>query len=34
MDAAVDFGALFTEFDTAVMGRKTYEVLTAAEEWV
>jgi dihydrofolate reductase len=28
-DASIDFGALFKEFDTAVMGRKTYEVLTA-----
>jgi len=29
MDPSVDFAALFKEFDTAVMGRKTYEVLTA-----
>ena len=29
MDPAIDFAALFKEFDTAVMGRKTYEVLTA-----
>src|SRR5687768_13799976 len=29
MDAAIDFAALFKEFDTAVMGRKTYEVVTA-----
>jgi dihydrofolate reductase len=28
-DPAIDFGALFKEFDTAVMGRKTYEVITA-----
>jgi dihydrofolate reductase len=28
-DPSIDFGALFKEFDTAVMGRKTYEVLTA-----
>jgi len=28
-DASIDFGALFKEFDTAVMGRKTYEVMTA-----
>ena len=27
-DPAIDFGALFKEFDTAVMGRKTYEVVT------
>lgn len=29
MDPAIDFAALFKGFDTAVMGRKTYEVLTA-----
>jgi dihydrofolate reductase len=29
MDPSIDFAALFEEFDTAVMGRKTYEVLTA-----
>lgn len=29
MDPAVDFAALFKEFDTAVMGRKTYDVLSA-----
>ena len=29
MDSAIDFGALFKEFDTAVMGRKTFEVTTA-----
>src|SRR3979490_2486700 len=29
MDPSIDFGALFKEFDTAVMGRKTYEGLTA-----
>jgi dihydrofolate reductase len=28
-DPAVDFAALYREFDTAVMGRKTYEVMTA-----
>jgi dihydrofolate reductase len=28
-DPAVDFTALYREFDTAVMGRKTYEVATA-----
>jgi len=28
-DPSIDFGALFKEFDTAVMGRKTYDVLTA-----
>ncbi len=29
MDPAIDFAALFEEFDTAVMGRKTFEVQTA-----
>ena len=29
MDPSIDFGALFKEFDTLVMGRKTYEVVTA-----
>jgi dihydrofolate reductase len=29
MDPSIDFGALYKEFDTAVMGRKTYEVATA-----
>lgn len=29
MDPAIDFDALFKEFDTAVMGRKTYEMMTA-----
>jgi len=29
MDPSIDFGALFKEFDTAVMGRKTYEALAA-----
>ncbi|MBA2458418.1 MAG: dihydrofolate reductase, partial [Gemmatimonadales bacterium] len=28
-DPSIDFAALFKEFDTAVMGRKTYEMLTA-----
>ena len=27
MDSAIDFNALFAEFDTLVMGRKTFEVL-------
>lgn len=27
MDPAIDFGALFREFDTAVMGRRTYEAM-------
>jgi dihydrofolate reductase len=30
MDPSIDFAALFKEFDTVVMGRKTYEVMTAA----
>lgn len=29
MDPSIDFGALFKEFDTVVMGRRTYEVVTA-----
>jgi dihydrofolate reductase len=29
MDPSVDFGALFKEFDTAVMGRRTYEAIAA-----
>ena len=29
VDPAIDFTALYNEFDTAVMGRKTYEVMTA-----
>jgi dihydrofolate reductase len=29
MDPAIDFDALFKEFDTVLMGRKTYEVMTA-----
>jgi dihydrofolate reductase len=28
-DPAIDFAALFKEFDTAVMGRKTHEMMTA-----
>jgi dihydrofolate reductase len=28
MDPSIDFDALFKEFDTAVMGRKTYEVMS------
>ena len=29
MDPSIDFGALFKQFDTLVMGRKTYELLIA-----
>lgn len=29
MDPSIDFAALYKEFDTAVMGRKTYDVVTA-----
>ncbi len=29
MDPSIDFAAMFKDFDTAVMGRKTYKVLTA-----
>jgi dihydrofolate reductase len=31
-DPAIDFAALYREFDTAIVGRKTYEVMTAAQE--
>ena len=31
MDPAIDFAALFSEFDTAVMGRRTYEIVTAQD---
>jgi len=27
MDPAIDFGALFKQFDTAIMGRKTYQAM-------
>ena len=29
IDPSIDFAAMYKDFDTAVMGRKTYEVLTA-----
>ena len=29
MDPAIDFAALYKEFDTVIMGRKTYELTTA-----
>jgi dihydrofolate reductase len=29
MDPSIEIAALFKEFDTAIMGRKTYEVMTA-----
>lgn len=29
MDPAIDFGALYKQFGTALMGRKTYETMTA-----
>lgn len=32
MDPSIDFNALFKEFDTLVMGRKTYEAMTAQGE--
>jgi dihydrofolate reductase len=31
MDPEIDFGALFTQFDTLVMGRKTYETMEGYE---
>jgi len=30
MDPEIDFGALFQQFDTALLGRRTYEALTRA----
>jgi dihydrofolate reductase len=30
MDPSIDFAAMYRDFDTAVMGRKTYDVITAA----
>jgi len=32
MDPAIDFAAMFEEFDAAVMGRKTYEIAAAQGE--
>src|SRR5829696_7422386 len=32
MDPAIDFAAMYREFDTAVMGRKTYDVMAAQGE--
>ena len=29
MDPAIDFAAMYSDYDTAVMGRKTYEVMAA-----
>jgi dihydrofolate reductase len=29
VDPSIDFAAMYKEFDTALMGRKTYEVVTA-----
>ena len=31
-DPAIDFGAMFEQFDTAVMGRKTYDVMRSQQE--
>lgn len=31
MDPAIDFAAMFREFDTFVMGRKTFEVTTTTD---
>jgi dihydrofolate reductase len=31
MDPAIDFGALFAQFDTLIMGRKTFETMQAYE---
>jgi dihydrofolate reductase len=35
MDPAIDFAAMFREFDAAVMGRKTYQVVAAMRgDWL
>lgn len=31
MDPAIDFAAMYKDFDTAVMGRRTYEVIAAQD---
>ena len=31
-DPAIDFGAMFKQFDTAVMGRKTYDIMRSQQE--
>ncbi len=31
MDPTIDFGALFSEFDTLLIGRKTFEVMNAGQ---
>jgi dihydrofolate reductase len=31
-DPSIDFGAIFREFDTAVMGRKTYDIMRAQQD--
>ena len=32
MDPAIDFAAMYRDYDTAVMGRKTYEIMTSMGE--
>ena len=34
MDEAIDFAAIFREFDAFVMGRKTFEVTAKQPEWM
>ena len=31
-DPTIDFGALFAEFDTLIMGRRTFEIVEAAKD--
>src|SRR5690606_10682927 len=33
-DPAIDFEALFAQFDTLLMGRRTYEAMRGSESWV
>src|SRR5690606_40573974 len=32
-DPAIDFEALFAQFDTLLMGRRTYEAMRGSESW-
>jgi dihydrofolate reductase len=34
MDPEIDFAAMFSEFDTALMGRRTYEVVAGSRQWL
>jgi dihydrofolate reductase len=34
MDPEIDFAAMFSEFDTGLMGRRTYEVVASSRQWL